>query len=94
MEVLPAFMSSPYLCPNCKTNKTRFNIIEQNARPVKMDPHSGEITEELSNDNLDAFHLAYRGAPYRVQCGVCGLIEDEQSFIKRAEHHAKLNGNG
>jgi hypothetical protein len=49
--------------------------------------------EELSNDALDAFHLPYRGSSHRVQCGVCGLIEDEQAFIKRAEHQSKLNGN-
>lgn len=79
-------MSQPYLCPNCKTNKTRFNIIEQVAKPVKMDPSTGEVNEEFSMDHLDAFHIPYKGPSKKVQCAVCGLIEDEISFIKRAEY--------
>ncbi|MFC7392682.1 DNA alkylation repair protein [Scopulibacillus cellulosilyticus] len=79
-------MSHPYLCPNCKTNKTRFNIIEQKPKAVKMDPNTGEITEEYNMDHLDPIHLPYNGPEQKVQCGVCGLIEDEQSFIKRAEY--------
>ncbi|WP_010283809.1 hypothetical protein [Bacillus timonensis] len=78
-------MSSPYLCPNCKTNRSRFNIIEQVPKSVKMDPQSGEVVEEYTA-NLDPFHVPYRGPEIKVQCGVCGLIEDEQSFIKRAQN--------
>ncbi len=79
-------MSSPYLCPNCKTNRSRFNIIEQVSRSVKMNPQSGEVMEEYA-ENLDPFHVPYRGPEIKVQCGVCGLIEDEQSFIKRAQNY-------
>ncbi|QGQ46576.1 DNA alkylation repair protein [Metabacillus sediminilitoris] len=78
-------MSTPYLCPNCKTNRTRFNIIEQQAKSVKLDPQTGVIIEELEQSSLDPFHITYNGPHYKVQCGVCGLIENELSFIKRAQ---------
>lgn len=78
-------MTAPYLCPNCKTNRSRFNIIEQKAKPVKMDPRTGDLLEEYSNEMLNPFHVPYKGPTIKVQCGVCGLIEDERSFIKRAE---------
>jgi rubredoxin len=78
-------MSTPYLCPNCKTNRSRFNIIEQHVKSVKLNPQTGDIIEELEQASLDPFHVAYKGPQYKVQCGVCGLIEDELSFIKRAQ---------
>ncbi len=78
-------MSSPYRCPNCQTNRTRFNIIKQEARSVKMDPLTGDILEELSDDRLTPFHQPYNGPDYRIQCAVCGLIEDERTFIKFGE---------
>jgi rubredoxin len=78
-------MSTPYLCPNCKTNRSRFNIIEQHVKSVKLNPQTGDLVEEIDQASLDPFHVAYQGPQYKVQCGVCGLIEDELSFIKRAQ---------
>lgn len=78
-------MSSPYCCPNCRTNRTRFNIIKQEPLSVKMDPQTGHILEEYSSEQLSPFHLSYNGPGYRVQCGACGLIEDEKTFIKFGE---------
>ncbi|CAG9621977.1 DNA alkylation repair protein [Sutcliffiella rhizosphaerae] len=79
-------MASPYLCPNCKTNRSRFNIIEQVAKSVKLNPQSGEVVEEFTSENLEPFHIPYKGPSQKVQCAACGLVEDEQLFIKRAEH--------
>lgn len=79
-------MTHHYLCPNCKTNRSRFNLIEQIATPVKVDPVSGDLTNAYTNANTDAFHVPYQGPALRVQCGVCGLIEDEHTFIQFAKY--------
>ncbi|MFX3625376.1 MAG: DNA alkylation repair protein [Ectobacillus sp.] len=75
----------PMLCPSCKTNRTRFNMIEQNARPVKVDPQTGDIQEEYSGETAGPFHLLYHGPSYKVQCATCGLIENPEMFIKMAQ---------
>ncbi|RWZ58735.1 DNA alkylation repair protein [Halobacillus fulvus] len=78
---------NPYLCPNCKTNRSRFNVIEQRPKHFKMNPKTGEVQEEYTSNELDAFHLSYKGPDRKVQCGSCGLIEEETSFIAYAKHH-------
>lgn len=78
-------MPTPYKCPNCKTNRSRFNIIQQISQSVKLDPLSGVKVREYEVNELEPFHLSYNGPPYRIQCGTCGLIEDEHTFIKFGE---------
>ncbi|WP_042346755.1 hypothetical protein [Bacillus massiliigorillae] len=78
-------MSLRYRCPNCKTNKTRFNLLEQVVHPVKKDPQSGDIIQEYQSEQLEPFHLAYTGPSLRVQCAACGLIEAEKTFAAYGE---------
>ncbi|WP_240376711.1 DNA alkylation repair protein [Bacillus piscicola] len=79
-------MSTRYCCPNCKTNRSRFNIIEQTAHAVKLDPQTGEVMERFENsEDPGPLHTLYQGPERRIQCAVCGLIENELMFIKFAD---------
>ena len=78
-------MSMPYRCPSCKTNRTRFNIIQQLSQSVKLDPASGEVVEQYESGELQPFHLAYNGPDKKIQCAACGLVEDEMTFKKFGE---------
>ncbi|MFN7250130.1 MAG: DNA alkylation repair protein [Anaerobacillus sp.] len=69
-----------YRCPSCKA-KSRFNIIDQVVTAVKMDTNTGTYT---ALNNLEPYHLRYNGPDKRVQCASCGLVEDENRFIKAA----------
>lgn len=76
-----------YQCPTCKA-KSRFNIIEQVATPVKVNLNNGELEKV---DMLGPFHLAYNGPEKKIQCATCGLIEDEIRFTKMAESTMRTN---
>ncbi|UTI41420.1 DNA alkylation repair protein [Niallia sp. RD1] len=78
-------MNTPYCCPNCKTNRSRFNIIQQVPQSVKLDPQTGTVVEEYTSENLSSFHMGYSGPDYRIQCAACGLVEEEKTFIKFGE---------
>ncbi|KUP06468.1 DNA alkylation repair protein [Bacillus coahuilensis m2-6] len=77
-------MSKPYCCPGCKTNRSRFNIIEQISHGVKINPQTGDIVEEYDQNVQIPFHMMYSGPSIRIQCAACGLIEDERMFHKFA----------
>jgi len=73
-------------CPRCKTNKSRFYLIEQNPKAVKLNAQSGDVEiEEYVSSGLDPFFVPYKGPEYLVQCGTCGLIDQSVMFEKTAD---------
>ncbi|WP_026689601.1 hypothetical protein [Alteribacter aurantiacus] len=75
-------MQQTYMCPSCKA-KTRFNVIDQVVTSVMWNGEEGSYEEV---ERQAPFHLAYQGPDKRVQCGSCGLVEDEIRFRKMAEN--------
>ncbi|WP_096434976.1 DNA alkylation repair protein [Alteribacter populi] len=71
-----------YKCPSCSA-KTRFNVIEQVVTPVKW---NADEESYLQVEKQEPFHITYQGPDKRVQCGSCGLVEDEIRFQKMAEN--------
>jgi hypothetical protein len=56
------------------------------AHAVKLDPQTGDMLESYeSNADAGPLHVMYNGPQRRIQCGVCGLIDDEQTFAKFGE---------
>lgn len=82
-------MNQPYFCPNCKTNRTRFNLIQQVSHSVKMDPATGEVMQAYDEQIPDPFHAPYRGPDYKVQCATCSLISEEEVFVKAAQNNPR-----
>ncbi len=80
-------MSYPYFCPNCKTNRSRYNIIQQVSQSVKMDPQTGDVIQVYQEQIDDPFHSPYMGPAYKVQCATCSMVDDEEIFIKAAENY-------
>jgi rubredoxin len=83
-------MTVPYLCPACGTNRSRFNVIEQVVQSVKKDATTGEIIQYI-DPATDPLQCTYNGEKYRIQCGVCGITEAEEQFIRRAQQNQFLS---
>jgi hypothetical protein len=76
----------PMLCPQCKTNRTRFNMIEQSAFPVKLDALTGEVEKDYQGEPfIDPLHMTYHGPHFLIQCGTCSYIGEEITYVKAAQ---------
>ena len=71
----------PMLCPSCKTNRTRFNILEQQVKPVKLNPQTGQVEEEYTNETMNAFHMAYHNLHTVSNALYVGLLKTQNNLL-------------
>lgn len=73
--------AAPYLCPACRTNRTRFTLIYHFAQQVHKDPRTGALT--FAADELAPLERAGRPA-LDVRCEICNFQGNEGVFVKAA----------
>ncbi len=75
---------NPYFCPNCRSNRIKFNVISNFSRSILKDAVSGAVVEES-----EAQQMA-QSEP-EIQCRVCGFIGNEMRFVRQAEREPRMD---
>lgn len=73
----------PYYCPNCRSNRAKFSLIEQTRRQMLKDAMTGDIIE------IDEPVTIEEPEP-TIECKVCGFQGNELRFIRQAERDPRL----
>lgn len=71
-------MDKPYFCPNCRSNRVKFNEITSYAQWFMKDAISGEVVESEEPELIEENESM-------IQCNVCQFVGNEMRFIKQAE---------
>ncbi|MHC0621052.1 hypothetical protein ACYE8R_30420 [Paenibacillus sp. M.A.Huq-82] len=74
----------PYFCPNCRSNRVKFNVITSYSQSFVKDALSGSITEFKEPD-------AIAEPEPTIQCLVCSFTSNEMRFVKQAEREPRMN---
>ncbi|KIL39256.1 hypothetical protein SD70_21565 [Gordoniibacillus kamchatkensis] len=72
----------PYFCPNCRSNRVKFNIISSYSQKFLKDAVTGAVNELGEPAPIE------QGEP-NIQCQVCGFMGNELRFIKQAEREPR-----
>lgn len=72
----------PYFCPNCRSNRVKFSIINSYSQRFMKDALTGVVSEMSEPAPLD------QGEP-NIQCLVCNFTGNELRFIKQAEREPR-----
>lgn len=72
----------PYFCPNCRSNRVKFNVVTMYSQSFMKDALTG-----LVSDTAEAEPVAEQEP--NIQCRVCGFTGNEQRFIKQAEREPR-----
>lgn len=72
----------PYFCPNCRSNRVKFSLIQKTKQPFLKDAVDGMIMEME-----DPFPIE-ENEPI-IECRVCGFEANENRFMKQAEREPR-----
>lgn len=79
-------MARPYLCPICRTNRSRFALIYKLAHEVQLDPKSGASVYEAKE--LETMLRADGRPDIDVRCLECDYTAAETTFIRTSSREA------
>lgn len=75
--------NKPYFCPNCRSNRVKFNVISSTYQRFMKDAVSGEVMSIEEPQLVDEQEAT-------IQCLVCNFTGNEMRFIKQAEREPRL----
>jgi hypothetical protein len=72
----------PYFCPNCRSNRIKFSIIQSYSQRVLKDALTGMVQQVAEPEQIVAEEPT-------IQCQVCQFTGNELRFIKQAERQPR-----
>jgi protein-arginine kinase activator protein McsA len=74
--------SYAYYCPNCRSNRTKFNLISSSSQELFKNAVTGEV--EMVSEPVEI-----ASSDPQIQCRVCDFTGNELRFIKQAERNPR-----
>ncbi len=75
----------PYFCPRCRSNRTKFRVINRVSNQIQKDAFDGSV---VSMDQEEPY-ISDQGEK-EVECLVCHYVAYEMMFIKSAEREPRF----
>ncbi|WP_166238004.1 hypothetical protein [Paenibacillus turpanensis] len=72
----------PYFCPNCRSNRVKFALLETTSTFFMKDAINGSVSEMGEPQLIEE-------ADPQVQCMVCRFVGNELRFVKQAEREPR-----
>lgn len=74
--------NKPYFCPNCRSNRVKFNIISSSSQRVMKDALTGEVMSMEEPQEMADTEAT-------IQCLVCNFVGNEMRYIRQAEREPR-----
>lgn len=72
----------PYFCPNCRSNRVKFNVLMTYSQSFMKNAWDGSVSDA-------AEPVPVQMDEPQIQCRVCGFTGNEMRFIKQAEREPR-----